>query len=90
MSGYVASARITRGAPRLVRPDRALDPAREVTHVAATPTPAEPVIVDSMVDPGALAATLAVRRDRLADRAAAFRERWSQLTFFLFDPNSWR
>jgi hypothetical protein len=23
-------------------------------------------------------------------RWAAIRERWSQLTFFLFDPNSWR
>jgi hypothetical protein len=23
-------------------------------------------------------------------RWTAFRERWSQLTFFLFDPNSWR
>jgi hypothetical protein len=28
--------------------------------------------------------------DPLADRWAAFRERWSALTFYLFDPQSWR
>jgi hypothetical protein len=28
--------------------------------------------------------------DPLLDRLIAARERWSQLTFFLFDPNSWR
>jgi hypothetical protein len=26
----------------------------------------------------------------LIDRWAAFRERWSELTFYLFDPQSWR
>jgi hypothetical protein len=28
--------------------------------------------------------------DPLADRWAAFRDRWSALTFYLFDPQSWR
>jgi hypothetical protein len=28
--------------------------------------------------------------DPLIDRWAAFRERWSELTFYLFDPQSWR
>lgn len=28
--------------------------------------------------------------DGLAGRLAAVRERWTQLTFYLFDPNSWR
>ncbi len=28
--------------------------------------------------------------DPLIDRWAAFRERWSELTFYLFDPHSWR
>jgi hypothetical protein len=27
---------------------------------------------------------------RLADRLASIGEAWSQLTFFLFDPESWR
>ena len=28
--------------------------------------------------------------DPLIDRWAGFRERWSELTFYLFDPQSWR
>jgi len=28
--------------------------------------------------------------DPMADRWAAFRDRWSALTFYLFDPQSWR
>jgi hypothetical protein len=28
--------------------------------------------------------------DPLIDRWAAFRARWSALTFYLFDPQSWR
>jgi hypothetical protein len=28
--------------------------------------------------------------DPLAERFAAFRDRWSALTFYLFDPQSWR
>ena len=28
--------------------------------------------------------------DRLAERLSAGRARWSQLTFYLFDPASWR
>jgi hypothetical protein len=28
--------------------------------------------------------------DPLIDRLAAFRERWSELVFYLFDPQSWR
>jgi hypothetical protein len=27
---------------------------------------------------------------RLSERGGAFRERWSQLTFYLLDSNSWR
>jgi hypothetical protein len=28
--------------------------------------------------------------DPLVDRWAAFRERWAELTFYLFDPQGWR
>jgi hypothetical protein len=28
--------------------------------------------------------------DPLVDRWAAVRDRWSELTFYLFDPQSWR
>ena len=82
MSGYVASARV-RGIPRLVRPERAADPC--IGFGRADELPAVEVEIE-------------VDGDRpfervvggLAERAGAFRERWSQLTFYLFDPNSWR
>jgi hypothetical protein len=78
MSGYVASARIVRAAPRLARARRAMDrggwvPAGE---------PAEIQIVDGAAA-GEAGPTFVERYD-------AFRERWGQLTFFLFDANSWR
>ena len=31
-----------------------------------------------------------IERSDVGSRWRAVRERWSQLTFFLFDPNSWR
>jgi len=83
MSGYVASARIVHAAPRLVRADGPVERPSSV----ALPGLAETLIVES--DPPAAGATSRIE-DRVAERVAAVRERWSQLTFFLFDPNSWR
>jgi hypothetical protein len=79
MSGYVASARIVHAAPRLVRADGPV----ERPSAVALQAPAETLIVES--DPPAAGGA-----SRIAERVAAVRERWSQLTFFLFDPNSWR
>ena len=79
MSGYVASARIVRVAPRLAR-------AGTVRRGVAEPRPAPPIetlIVEA--DPAVAAGSITI-----VDRVAAIRERWSQLTFYLFDPNSWR
>jgi hypothetical protein len=84
MSGYVASARV-RGVPRLVRADR------EVEQSFTFGPPDAPRMVEVELE-------VAIEGQRtlerivggLADRIAAFRERWSQLTFYLFDPNSWR
>ena len=81
MSGYVASARIVRTSPRLARATATLDPGDWRPAVAD-----EPSIVDATaVSAGGptLSVTLAERRD-------ALRERWSQLTFFLLDGESWR
>jgi hypothetical protein len=79
MSGYVASARIVGAAPRLARAERAVD-----ATIHPSPAPAiETLIVED--DPA-----LGNASSALIDRVAAIRERWSQLTFFLFDPNSWR
>jgi hypothetical protein len=83
MSGYVASARIVHAVPRLVRAD---GPA-ERPSVVAPPPPAEMLIVES--DPPAAGAASRIV-ERAEEHVAAVRERWSQLTFFLFDPNSWR
>jgi hypothetical protein len=80
MSGYVASARIVRAAPRLARPGRVI----ELAGLAPPGEPAEILIVDGD-DASSLGAGLT-----LTERSAAFRERWSQLTFFLLDPESWR
>lgn len=79
MSGYIASARITGPAPRLVR--RApgaedADPPPPSSLAAAL----EPLVESDGAD-GA---------DALAERWSAARERWTQLTFYLFDPNAWR
>ena len=81
MSGYVASARIVRVAPRLARADAVRDGAAEIRSTPAAAI--ETLIVEA--DPAVAAGSSA-----LVDRVAAIRERWSQLTFYLFDPNSWR
>ena len=80
MSGYVASARIVGRAPRLARPSdrvavRRIEPLR----------PATPDVL--ILDADAPQATAA---GGLLERVHAIGERWSQLTFFLLDPNSWR
>ena len=79
MSGYVASARIVRVAPRLVRangaPDRSID--------GPLALPVEDLIVEACPP-------VASAWGRVGERVAAAGERWSQLTFYLFDPNSWR
>jgi hypothetical protein len=79
MSRYVASARIVRVAPRLVRangaPDRSID--------GPLALPVEDLIVEARPP-------MASAWGRVGERVAAAGERWSQLTFYLFDPNSWR
>ena len=79
MSGYVASARIVRGTPHLVRARGNVERSIE----ASPPALVEDLIVES--DPPPVSAW-----GRIAERAAAARERWSELTFYLFSPNSWR
>jgi hypothetical protein len=83
MSGYVASARIVHAAPRLVRADGHV----ERPGAVGLPMPAETFIVEAVPPAAGAASRIA---ERAAERAAAVRERWSQLTFFLFDPDSWR
>ncbi len=83
MSGYVASARIVRAAPRLVRAGGPV----ERPSAVALPTAAETLVVEADPPAAGWASRIA---GRAAERVAAARERWSQLTFFLLDPESWR
>jgi hypothetical protein len=74
MDGYRVSARIDRAVPRLAR--HAAD--RTATAVLVLDDSTMSELVGRPLD------------DILLERWAAFRERWSQTTFFLFDANSWR
>ncbi|HET9344680.1 MAG TPA: hypothetical protein VFO05_03180 [Candidatus Limnocylindrales bacterium] len=76
MAAYVASARIDGGRPRVVGP--AGSPADHVDRRAFTAT--EAWVLDTS-PPG--------QRD-LELRWEGVRERWSQLWFFVLDPESWR
>jgi len=78
MDGYVASARIVRATPRLAGGVRR---AAEAPTVSPATTQALVVESDRVVGHGP---------SRLAERRSAFRERCSQLTFYLLSPNSWR
>ena len=77
MSGYVASARIVRASPRLARATAATDPGDWRPAVAD----AASIVDASAVDSGG---------PTVAERLEALREHWAQLTFFLFDGESWR
>lgn len=80
MSAYAATARIERASPRLVIDRSAnLDADADAAAMLAA-RPDDPVVDLTAADAG----------DPLAERIAAARERWSQLTFFLFDAEGWR
>jgi len=79
MNGYAAAARIRSVSPHLAGGTRDLD---EVVPGSAAETDALVIASpdDLVTGPGW----------NLSERWAAARERWSQLTFYLTDPNSWR
>ena len=80
MNGYVAIARIEGVRPRRVGAERRPQPDPERTAAAR-----------ARADDAALAdLTETAVRDSLIERAEALRDRWSQLTFFLLDAESWR
>jgi hypothetical protein len=75
MSAYAATARIERVTPRLVI-------GRAGNDLGASPVDGDD---ERVVDLGTTAGG-----DPLLDRLTAIRERWSQLTFYLFDAEGWR
>lgn len=81
MSGYAATARIERVRPRFTMAHASPDfvtfgRVRPQEEVRAAEPDAE--LADTVV------------RDSLIDRYQAARDRWSQLTFYLFDAEGWR
>jgi hypothetical protein len=76
MAGYAVSGRIGAVAPRR---------ARHVPSCAELDVTAEPIDDDAVIDVAGwwLESDLAVRWQSI-------RERWAQMTFFLFDAESWR
>lgn len=77
MAAYAVIARIGRVDPHLVVGDveRRDDP----------PDRGVPIAIDA-----AVAVEDTVPYETFGDRIQRARERWAQLTFFLFDPESWR
>lgn len=81
MAGYAVSARIGHVEPRRVE-----WPAPVIDDVAA----ARPVAPPGSVTPESVDIAGEPFLGRLSDWVAGLGEAWSQMVFFLFDPESWR
>lgn len=80
MSAYTASARLQGGSTRFV----AAGSERRIPPSPGTPTP------PAWLDREPIELLGRPFGARLAERWDDLRETWSQMTFFLFDPDSWR
>jgi hypothetical protein len=78
MDGFTAQGRVERVVLRRARP--AVDEVWPPDHSLVAEPPSNDASV--LVDVGA--------SEPLRDRLAGVRDRWSELTFYLFDPQSWR
>lgn len=82
MAGYATSARLEGALPRLAGANpRSAIMRPEIERVSTGEHPADVdqlELVGRPID------------ERIAERLASAGEAWSQLTFFLFDPESWR
>ncbi len=81
MAGYAASAWLQGGAPRFAGQGArfTIVPAAEPLFTSEPPCLADRIeLVGRPLD------------ERLADWRASLGQAWTQLTFFLFDPDSWR
>ena len=80
MSGYAATARIRGAAPRLV------DSTREPWAAIAPDVAVDDGLIELEAGVGD---SLPIPPLTLAERWDAARERWSQLTFYLFSSEDW-
>ena len=84
MAGYAASARLHGGVPHFVGGGIAVAPSAYSEPLSAASTDDPRVVADHVELVGRpLDATV-------AEWLASIGESWSQLTFYLFDPESWR
>ena len=92
MAGYVASARLQGGVPRFVGGGAAAAWFADGQGMAGEPAAESAGPVVDHVGSVAENVDLVGRPidDVIADWLASVGESWSQLTFFLFDPDSWR
>jgi hypothetical protein len=85
VAGYVANARLQGGVPHFVGGSGMTAWSSETAHgpgpFSADDLPFVPEPVDLVGRP---------LDDVIGDWFASLGESWSQLTFFLFDPDSWR
>lgn len=81
MAGYATQARLQGVTPRLALID--VHPSTHGSRIGAPP--GEPPPTADRVELAGRAID-----ERIGDWLASIGESWSQLTFFLFDPQSWR
>jgi hypothetical protein len=86
MAGYAASERIERASPQFVGLGSSIGGSLQA---GAGPASTRVVMAafDADVVDRASSATIGAR---LASRLSDLHETWAQMTFFLFDPESWR
>lgn len=85
MAGYVASARLQGGVPRFVGGGAVATWSTDGRHAGGANGTDDPALAADHVE-------LVGRPvdEVIADWLESVGDSWSQLTFFLFDPDSWR
>jgi hypothetical protein len=83
VAGYAANGRLHGVVPRFVGANAGLGSPAQL----AVPVSGEPIVPDSVVQVDLVGRPV---DETIRDWLASIGESWSQLTFFLFDPDSWR
>ena len=84
MAGYAASSRLQGAVPRFAGAGPSVGGAAPSHALDACPAVTEPPVVDQVELVGR------PLDESIRDWLASVGESWTQLTFYLFDPESWR
>lgn len=90
MAGYAATARIGRVEPRRVAWPGSAASRGPATTVAAASGTLAPALATADVAPESVDLSGEPYLEALSEWVAGLGEAWSQMVFFLFDPESWR